>query len=232
VRKWFLTIALSACAAWAADDPRGFQGIGWGSTPELVQQQLANPVQQNAERAAEFTPELGVMVLSGQMQIAGYPAMVHFYFFQQQFFQATVVFDFTYLAEFDHNYNVFRSVDEYYRLIRSHTLRFVGDMYELLEFRYGKRRPVFTRISPEFVFMRTDAVLNQNRWNFRYNPIEFYKKIVASAFARWDFQYTRVQFGVAISASQGRFDYVLNLSSNQISDQVIKAGKQLRSSDL
>jgi hypothetical protein len=69
----------------------------------------------------DFPPELGVTVFRTNAQLAGYDASIRYYFQNDRFFQATADFDFNDLKNFDFNYNVFRSVNEYYTAIRTRT---------------------------------------------------------------------------------------------------------------
>jgi hypothetical protein len=171
-------------------------------------------------------------VRRGFAEIAGYKASVKYYFVDNSFFQATVDFNFDELKTFDFNYNVFRSVTEYYVEIRTKTMLFVNDIYELLSNKYGKRKPVFTGLDPRFVFTALDRYVKQERWNLRYHPYDFYLNIVTSSYARWDFQHTRVLFSLNIAASQKRFDYQLSLSSTDMAGPIRKAMDSVRAKGL
>ena len=149
-----------------------------------------------------------------------------------RFFQATADFAFPELVSFDFNYNVFRSVNEYYTAIRHKTILFVNDIYTLLSKKYGKKKPVFKGLDPRYCFEKLDRYVMKERWNLRYNPYDFYLNIVTASYARWDFPQTRVIFSVAIAAPQKRFDYRLSLSSTKMSGQVKKAMDIMRAKNL
>ncbi|MCL2690124.1 MAG: hypothetical protein FWE57_09820 [Chitinispirillia bacterium] len=207
-----------------SSSPDGFNGAQWGSTPAQVQQSVQQSVGvtgwQPDRIAGEFPPEMGVTAFRGTSVIAGYRAVVTYYFWQDRFFQATVRFDFDNLATFDFNYNVYRSVNEYYTVIRSRTLNFVNEIYDLLGKKYGKKQPVFRGLDPRFAFRRLDAYLKQERWNLRYHPYEYYQRIVTAAYARWDFPKTRIIFSINISAPDKRFDYLLSAVSLDLEREV------------
>jgi len=212
--------------------PDGFNGAQWGSTPAQVQQAVQQSVGvtgwQPDRIAGEFPPEMGVTAFRGTSTISGYRANVTYYFWQDRFFQATVRFDFDNLATFDFNYNVYRSVNEYYTVIRSRTLNFVNEIYDLLGKKYGKKQPVFKGLDPRFAFTRLDAYLKQERWNLRYHPYAYYQRIVTSAYARWDFPKTRIIFSINISAPDKRFDYLLSAVSLDLEREVKKELDRLK----
>lgn len=226
------TAALLWGTADAATDPGGFNGASWGTSSADVQKQteaaswITDPVQQ------QFPEDLAITVFRTPAEIAGYNASVKYYFQNDQFFQATVDFTFPDLENFDFNYNVFRSVNEYYTAIRTKTLLFVKDIYALLHNKYGKKRPVFKGLDPRFVFNDLDYYVNQERWNLRYHPYDFYINIVTASYARWDFPHTRVFFSVNIAAAQKRFAYRLSLASVDLSGPIKKAMSIMRSKGL
>jgi hypothetical protein len=144
------------------------------------------------------------------------------------FFQATVVFNFDELKNFDFNYNVYRSVNEYYLAIRSKSLIFIYDVYDLLCKKYGKKEPVFKGLDPRLSFVKLDRYLKQERWNLRYHPYDYYQRIVTAAYARWDFPQTRTIFSVNISALDKRFDFSLSLVSLGMERLISKKMDELR----
>jgi hypothetical protein len=221
-------VALFVLAAGGAEPPEGFQGAAWGAPPEQVRAAAGIGAWRQTTQPNDFPPELNVTTYSADAQIAGYPATVKYYFFEGKFFQATVRFDFSRLETFDFNYNVFISVDRYYRAIHDQTITFVHDIYDLLRKKYGKKEPVFKGLDPRHVFKRTNAYIRQERWNLRYHPSEYYKRIVSSAYARWDFPETRVIFSVNISAADKRFDYMLSLASLDLEKEFTARNDQLR----
>jgi hypothetical protein len=143
-----------------------------------------------------------------------------------------VEFDFSSLATYDFNYNVYRSVNEYYHAIRSRTLTFVHDIFDLLRKKYGKKEPVFEGLDPRNVFVPLDKYVNRERWNLRYHPYDYYQSIVTSAYAQWLFPETRVIFSTKISAPDKRFDYTLSLTSLDYAEKVNEMKDQLRMQDL
>ncbi len=216
----------------AAVDPGGFNGALWGQTPEEVRKNSNAVTWQSDPAEKGFPPELYVSVFRSPAVIAGYKASVRYYFTENRLFQATADFDFDDLAGFDFNYNVFRSVNEYYNAIRARTVLFVQDIYDLLAKKYGKRKPVFKGLDPRDVFRDLDRYVLQERWNLRYHPYDFYLNIVTSTYARWDFPQTRVLFSINIAASQKRFDYLLSLSSNRIAGPLRRAIDKARAKGL
>ncbi|MCL2220665.1 MAG: hypothetical protein FWB94_12385 [Chitinispirillia bacterium] len=196
-----------------SSSPDGFNGAAWGSTAAQVQQAVGAQGWQPDPVAQSFPPEMGVTAFRTNSTIAGYPAIATYYFWQDRFFQATVRFPFNDLVNFDFNYNVYRSVSEYYAAIRAQTLNFVQEIYSLLGQKYGKKQPIFRGLDPRYAFSRLDAYLKQERWNLRYHPYEFYQRIVTASYARWDFPKTRVIFSINIAAPEKRFDYMLSAVS-------------------
>jgi len=231
--KWTITLVTVACwiagvAAQGGVPPKGYRGVPWGSSPAEAAAAMGGDGWRQVTEESGFPADLGVTLYRTSDEIAGYSAEVTGYFFENRFFQVTIRFPFPELVTFDFNYNVFRSVDEYYRAIRSKTLVFVRDIYNLLEKKYGKKQPVFKGLSPEHIFVLTDKHLKQERWNFRYNPSEYYKAIVSAAYARWDFPRTRVTFSLAVAAPDKRFDYRLSLTSLDLEREINKKKDALR----
>ena len=200
--------------------PDGFNGAFWGSPAAQVQRDVGAAGWQPDRVAQDFPPEMGVTAFRTNSTIAGYKASVTYYFWKDKFFQATVKFDFDDLASFDFNYNVYRSVNEYYSTIRARTLNFVLDIYTLLGKKYGKKQPVFKGLDPRYAFIRLDAYLKQERWNLRYHPYDYYQRIVTASYARWDFPKTRVIFSINISAPDKRFEYELSATSLDMEKRV------------
>ncbi|MCU0609987.1 MAG: hypothetical protein MUF22_09505 [Chitinispirillaceae bacterium] len=218
-----------ACLIGASGDPSsydGFNNVPWGSSPEVVRQTVpgtaagGGPWQPDQTAPDEFPKELGVTVFRSSGTIAGYPANVRYYFWDGKFFQATVQFPFNDLVKYDFNYNVFRSVNEYYNAIRSRTLVFTASVYDLLRKKYGKQKPYFRELDPRGSFVELDKYLKQERWNLRYHPYDFYQRIVTQSYARWDFPKTRALFSISISAPEKRFDYTLSLTSLDLSARI------------
>jgi hypothetical protein len=231
-RVWIGTLICISVFCTRAEQPQGFQGAKWKQSPAEVRQNARIPSWTQSGRGKDFPPELEITVFTARMRIAGYPASVDYYFQDNKFFQATVRFDFSHLANFDFNYNVYRSVDEYYRAIHDQTVTFVHDIYDLLEKKYGKRKPLFKGLDPRFIFERTDRYLQQERWNLRYHPYEYYERIVTAAYARWDYPETRAIFSVNISAIDKRFDYILSLVSLDCAEIIESEKDSLRAEGL
>ncbi|MFP4015215.1 MAG: hypothetical protein ACLFVQ_14095 [Chitinispirillaceae bacterium] len=222
-----LFLLLMATAVSAQPFP-GFNDAEWGITPQEVREAVDAQQWQADARAEEFPEEMNVTVFSSQADVAGYNATTRYYFWQDRFFQATVEFHFDDLANYDFNYNVYKSVSEYYSAIRSRTLVFIRDVYTLLAKKYGKKEPVFKGLDPRFSFTRLDAYLKQERWNLRYHPYDFYQRIVTAAYARWDFPKTRVLFSINLSAPDERFDYLLSAVSLDLEKAVNEEMDRLR----
>ena len=232
-----LTFALSVFAllvtpAHAAEDPGGFNGVLWGASPDEVRKGSGASSWQKDPLEKNFPSELEVSVFRAPADIAGYKASIRYYFQNNRFFQATIDFNFDDLKRFDFNYNVYRSVNEYYTAIRAKTILFVNDIYDLLRKKYGKKEPVFKGLDPRFVFKELDRYVLQERWNLRYHPYDFYCNIVAASYARWDFPHTRVIFSLNIAAAQKRFDYQLSLSSIDLAIPLQKAMNAARAKGL
>ena len=161
-------LMLLATTVFAFD---GFQNAEWGATPDAVKK-ANNPASWTVQPAStEFPKELNVSVVIASQQIAGRNASVKYYFYNNKFFQATVRFNFDNLKNFDFNYNVYRSVDGYYKAIRDQTVSFVFDIYDLLQKKYGKKQPIFEKLDPRFMFTDLDRYLKKEAWNLRYYPV-------------------------------------------------------------
>jgi hypothetical protein len=206
----------------------GFQNAPWGSKPDQVKSVIKASSWNLLPPENAFPDSLRVTRYATSETIAGYPAAVTYYFWEEKFFQATVTFNFDKFKTYDFNYNVFRSVDGYYTAIHDQTLTFVADIYKLLQKKYGKKRPVFKGLDPRDIFKKTDVYLKQERWNLRYNPSEYYKRIITAAYALWDFPKTRVVFSINISASDKRFDYQLSATSLDLEGDIEKKKDALR----
>jgi hypothetical protein len=224
-----LVVACLACTVLSFD---GFQNAPWGAAPDVVKKDN-NPSSWAVQPAGtEFPKELNVSVITASQSIAGKNASVKYYFYNNQLFQATVRFNFDNLKNFDFNYNVYRSVDSYYKAIRDQTLTFVFDIYDLLQKKYGKKQPIFEKLDPRFMFTDLDLHLKKEAWNLRYYPYAYYKKIIASAYARWDHPKTRILFAVNICATEKRFDYTLSLTSLDLENEINRKKDELRMQNL
>jgi hypothetical protein len=217
-------ICIAVCITAFSFD--GFQNAPWGAAPDIVKKDN-NPATWTVQ-PAEFPKELNVSVVAASQQIAGRNASVKYYFYNNKFFQATIKFNFDNLKTFDFNYNVYRSVDGYYKAIRDQTTTFIFDVYDLLQKKYGKRQPIFDKLDPRFMFTGLDKYLKKEAWNLRYYPYEYYKKIVAAAYARWDHPKTRILFSVNICAMEKRFDYTLSLTSLDLETEINSKKDMLR----
>ena len=226
--KALLLSLLLAVAASAATPAEGFQNAPWGSSSASVNNTIKPSSWNKMSDDSTFPKEMNVTRYQAKEKIAGYPSLVTYYFLNDSLFQATVSFDFSYLKDFDFNYNVFISVDKYYAVIHDHTVTFVHDIYDLLLKKYGKRQPIFKGLDPRYIFTNLDKYLNQERWNFHYHPAEYYKRIVTAAYSQWDFTKTRVIFSINISASDKRFDYQLSATALQMLPRIEKLKDSLR----
>ena len=229
-KKYILVYYLLFCTymCFGVEPPVGYKNAVWGMSPEEVQK-AANIIKWQKQPAdASFPKDLNITSYTTQSTIAGYQAQVNYYFFEDQFIQVTVKFNFNNLVNFDFNYNVFISVDRYYRAIHNQTLTFVSDIYDLLRKKYGKKQPVFKGLDPRHIFKYTDLYIKQELWNLRYHPSEYYKRIVTSAYSRWDFPKTRIIFSINISAKDKKFDYQLSLASLDLEKYVNKKKDILR----
>lgn len=220
----FFFVAATAPGLFAAVPFDGFQNALWGSKPDDVRKNNNPQTWTAVPPGNEFPKELNITMFNATQNIAGKTASVKYYFQDGKFFQATVRFNFDNLKNFDFNYNVYRSVDSYYRAIHDQTLTFVYDVFDLLRKKYGKKEPAFKGVDPRFIFKNDDEYLKKEAWNLRSYPYEYYKKIVATAYALWDLPKTRIIFSIAISAPEKQFDYELSLSSNDLS-AIINAKK-------
>lgn len=209
-----LIIITALATMITAKGPDGFNGASWGDASEMVRAATkASLWQPDNATTRGFPSGTNISVFQSVDSVAGYKASIKYYFYNNRFFQATVTFNFDDMKRYDFNYNVYRSVNEYYHYIRSKSLVFTGDIYRLLLQKYGKKEPVFEGLNPRYMFVNIDKYLNRERWNLRYHPYDYYTKIVTAAYARWDFPETRVTFSVAINAKEKRFDYQLSLIS-------------------
>ena len=217
---------------YAAEPFNGFQSALWGMKPDDVKKSN-NPQSWTAVPPGnEFPKELNIKMFSATQNIGGRAASVKYYFQDDKFFQVTVRFNFDNLKTFDFNYNVYQSVDSYYRAIHDQTLTFVYDVFDLLRKKYGKKEPAFKGADPRFIFKNADEYLKKESWNLRSYPYEYYKKIVASAYAQWDLPKTRIIFSLAISAPEKQFDYELSLSSNDLAAIINSKKDSLRIQNL
>jgi hypothetical protein len=224
--------AVIAPRLYAAEPFDGFQNAPWGAKPDDVKKNN-NPQTWTATTPGnEFPKELNIKIFSATQTIAGKAASVRYYFQDDKFFQATARFNFDNLKTFDFNYNVYQSVDGYYRAIHDHTLTFVFDVFDLLRKKYGKKEPAFKGVDPRFIFKNIDEYLKKEAWNLRSYPYEYYKKIAASAYAQWDLPKTRIIFSLAISAPEKQFDYELSLSSNDLAAMINAKKDSLRIQNL
>jgi hypothetical protein len=213
----------------AAEPPVGYNAAVWGASPEQVKSVLKpQSWQGDASTEKGFPEDLKVSVFKSNETVAGYKAVVKYYFMENKFFQVTVVFPFDEFVNYDFNYNVFRSVNEYYNDIRSKTSVFVNDIYELLYKKYGKKEPVFKGLDPKHLFINLDMYLAQERWNLRYHPYDYYLRIKTSAYARWDFPKTRIIFSLSVAASEKRFEYQLSQTSLDLENAIQKKMDSLR----
>jgi hypothetical protein len=214
------------------EDPASYNGFNdspWGSPPDKVRQHVsATGWQSDQGAAADFPKELGITTYRSSGEIAGYPAVITYYFWDHRFFQATARFNFDELKTYDFNYNVFRSVNEYYNTIRSRTLVFTRDIYDLLQKKYGKKKPFFKDLDPKHCFVNLDTYFKKERWNLRYHPYDYYLHIKTQSYARWDFPKTRVLFSITIDAPEKRFDYTLSCASIELASQVNVMSDSLR----
>ncbi|NLG15839.1 MAG: hypothetical protein GX556_00755 [Fibrobacter sp.] len=220
----FLLVTVYAAQAQTT---AGLDNADWGATADEVREAVKAQGWQTDPLTKEFPESLKVTVFRASSEVAGYRAIVRYYFWEGKFFQSTVVFNFDKLKNFDFNYNVFRSVNEYYTAIRSSTLVFVRDIYDLLQKKYGKKEPIFKGLDPRMAFVKLDSYVRQERWNLRYHPYDYYTHIVTSSYARWDFPKTRVIFSVNLSAPEKRFDYQLSSVSLDLERQINKKRDEL-----
>jgi len=227
----FSTLFFSLClllqttvSAQSSPNPDGYRDIPWGTSIAQARAILTGvtltEIPRDSRRDRQFPDGVNITRYRITDSVAGYPARTELYFFNDQFFQAVVNFNFDRFKNYDFNYNVFISVDRYYNDIRATTLNFVADIYSLLAQKYGKKQPTFRGLDPRHSFVDLDNYLAQERWNLRYNPSEYHKKIATQSFAQWIFPKTEVRFSIAISAFDRRFDYILSLASNDLLKEV------------
>jgi hypothetical protein len=214
-------------SSWAAE-VAGFNNATWGLSPDAVKSATGSTAWKVLPAGNEFPANLGVTRFESAGKVAGYSARITYYFWNNKFFQATVAFDFTSLKNYDFNYNVYRSVDQYYQEIHGKTLTFVNDIYDLLRKKYGKRQPTFTGLDPRLTFKQMDTYVNQQRWNFRYHPYDYYKKITTTVYSQWKYPTTQITFSINISASEKIFDYTLSLAGSDLAAAVNTAKDSLR----
>ena len=216
----------------AAEPFNGFQNALWGTSPDEVKKNNAPLTWNQAPPGSDFPKELNVTIINATQNIAGQAAAVKYYFCDNKFFQATVRFNFDRLKTFDFNYNVYRSVDSYYRAIRQQTLTFVFDLFDLLRKKYGKKEPAFKGKDPRYIFKDIDDYVRAEAWNLRSYPYDYYKKIAAVAYAQWDLPKTFITFSIVISAPDKQFDYQLSISSKSLSASVNAKKDSLRIQNL
>jgi hypothetical protein len=225
----FFVIIFLSISAYSFD---GFQNAEWGISPEEVKKANSISSWTSQQPSSEFPKELNIAIYTASQNIAGKNSTVKYYFYNNKFFQATIKFDFKELINYDFNYNVYRSVDGYYKTIRDKTLTFVFDIYHLLQKKYGKKLPVFEKMDPRYMFKDLDTYLKKEAWNLRYYPYEYYKRIKASAYARWDHPKTRIIFSISIDAAEKRFDYILSLTSLDLESEITKKKDEIRMQSL
>jgi hypothetical protein len=227
----FMILLVSRAPA-ASSDPASYDGFNnakWGIAPDAVRQATgAANWQADATVAKDFPKELGITAFRSTAEIAGYKAVTTYYFWNNNFFQATVKFNFDDLKKYDFNYNVFRSVNQYYNAIRSKTLVFTSDIFDLLRKKYGTQKPYFKDLDPRNSFVELDKYLKRESWNLRYHPYDYYLRIMTQSYARWNFPKTAAIFSIAISAPDKRFDYTLSLSSLDLTPKINSAKDSLR----
>jgi hypothetical protein len=227
-----MSVLCTIVVAHAADSFDGFQNARWGMAPDAVRKSN-NPASWSALPPDNgFPKDLKVTTFMASQEIAGKAASVTYYFFDNKFFQATARFNFDQLKNFDFNYNVYRSVDSYYRAIHNQTLTFVFDIFDLLRKKYGKKEPAFRGADPRRIFGELDEYLKKESWNLRSYPYDYYKKIGATAFARWEFPNTTVVFSIALVAPEKQFDYLLSLTSASLAATVNAKKDSLRTQGL
>jgi hypothetical protein len=228
----FFPLLFAAFMVNAADSFAGFQNAQWGMGPDEVKKNNNPRTWSLVASDNGFPKDLKITTYNASQDIAGKDAAVTYYFFENKFFQATTRFNFDQLKNFDFNYNVYRSVDSYYRAIHNQTLSFVFDIFDLLRKKYGKKEPSFRGTDPRRIFLELDDYLKKESWNLRSYPYEYYKKIATSAFARWEFPNTTVTFSIQIVATEKQFDYQLSLTSNSLAAMVNAKKDSLRTQNL
>ncbi len=226
-------LLLAIFTLFAVEHPNGIHGVEWGINSATVQE-TAIPVVANWRTVNPEIEQDGLPItaFSSDTPISGYPATTTYYFYNDSLYQATIKFHFSDLESFDFNYNVFISVDKYYREIRSQTLIFVDNIYSTLRTKYGRKQPVFLPLDPRQVFMDTDNYIAQERWNLRYHPSEYHKRIIGRAYARWRFPETEINFAVNIAAADSRFDYTLSYISTKMRRDISNSVQDMNESGL
>lgn len=215
--KYLLQLLLLCFPVLAISPPTGVHEVPWGSAPAAVQgRAIPRPTGWTPAPTVGMPSGLAITAFTSVDSIAGYKASTTYYFYKNQLFQATTKFNFDDLTTFDFNYNVYISVDRYYQEIRKRTLTFVADIYALLHAKYGRKQPIFIPLDPNYVLKATDKYLEKERWNLRYHPSEFYKRITGTAYARWSYPKTEINFAVNISAFDKRFEYTLSHISTEL----------------
>jgi hypothetical protein len=216
----------------AAEPFNGFENAFWGMSPDEVRKSNNPKTWVMLPAANDFPPDLKIKSFSASQEIAGQISSVKYYFWDEKFFQATVQFNFDRFKTYDFNYNVYRSVDSYYRAIHDQTLTFVFDIFDLLRKKYGKKEPVFKGSDPRYIFKSTDEYLKKESWNLRFYPYDYYKKICASAWAYWDHPQTTITFSIVINAPNKQFDYLLSLTSKIFGAEVNNKKDSIRTQNL
>ncbi len=229
----FVLLLIAVFALTAAENPNGIHGVEWGINSATVQT-TALPAVTNWRTVNPEVEDNGLPItaFSSDTPILGYQATTTYYFYNDSLYQATIAFHFRDLENFDFNYNVFISVDKYYREIRSKTLVFVNNIYSVLRTKYGRKQPVFLPLDPRKVFMDTDNYIAQERWNLRYHPSEYHKRIIGRAYARWRFPETEINFAVNIAAADDRFDYTLSYISTKMRRDIANSVQEINESGL
>ena len=121
-----------------AQNPSGIDNLDWGASPETVRNAVKAQGWQQDPLGNEF-PEAQCDCLQGKLKDSGLRCKHGYYFYDGKLFQTTVTFNFNQLKNYDFNYNVFRSVNEYYYAIRNSAISFINDIYDLLQKKYGKK---------------------------------------------------------------------------------------------
>jgi hypothetical protein len=232
VQSLLFSLLFAAGVALAADSTGGFQNARWGMAPDEVRRSNTPKTWSAAPPGGAFPVDLKISTFTAAQDIAGKAASVTYYFFENKFFQATARFDFNELKNFDFNYNVYRSVDSYYRAIHDRTLTFVYDIFDLLRKKYGKKEPSFRGADPRRIFAQADEYIGREAWNLRSYPYDYFKRITATTYARWEFPYTTVIFSIVINAPEKQFDYQLSLSSPDLAAKVNAKKDSLRTRNL
>ncbi|MFW5774984.1 MAG: hypothetical protein ACOCW2_01725, partial [Chitinivibrionales bacterium] len=74
---------------FSAEAPTGFQNAGWGMGPQEVATAAGVENWQQKPPEGDFPAGVDITTYVSDQTIAGYEAQVSYYFFEQQFFQAT-----------------------------------------------------------------------------------------------------------------------------------------------